>query len=83
MADIIQQKLLLAFGERLRQLRKSASLSQEALADIAGLDRTYVSSCERGLRNVTLETINKLANALGVAPEALVKRNASEENGST
>lgn len=61
------------FGRRLRELRSARGLSQEALADAAGLDRTYVSSCERGRRNVSLENICRLASALGVKPEELLK----------
>jgi transcriptional regulator with XRE-family HTH domain len=60
------------FGDRLRQLRHAAGLSQEQLATKAGLDRTYVSSCERGERNVSLSTICKLAEALGVSPHELL-----------
>jgi transcriptional regulator with XRE-family HTH domain len=61
------------FGKRLRQLRLDAGLSQEALADEAGLDRTYVSSCERGHRNISLENLCRLAVALGVKTEELLK----------
>jgi transcriptional regulator with XRE-family HTH domain len=57
------------FGKRLRELRMARGLSQEELAFAAGLDRTYVSSCERGKRNISLENIYKLAAALGVKPE--------------
>jgi transcriptional regulator with XRE-family HTH domain len=60
------------FGQRLRALREDRELSQEQLAHKAGLDRTYVSSCERGKRNVSLSTICKFAEALGVAPHELL-----------
>lgn len=56
------------FGEQLKQLRLSRGLSQEALALAAGLDRTYVSGCERGTRNIGLENIHKLADALDISP---------------
>ena len=62
-----------AFGLRLRELRIAAGLSQEGLGDLANLDRTYISSCERGRRNVTLEAIHKLAEALKVAPKVLLE----------
>lgn len=59
------------FGLRVRALRLEAGLSQEQLAEHAGLHRTYVSSLERGQRNVGLDNILKLASALGVAPASL------------
>jgi len=64
-------KLLLA--QNLKELRTSAGLSQEELADRAGLHRTYVSSIEGGKRNVTLENIFALAEALGATPADLVR----------
>ena len=54
------------FGRRLRELRMARGLSQEALADRAGLHRTYLGSVERGERNVALENIHALAAALQV-----------------
>lgn len=56
------------FGNRLRSLRSAAGLSQEALADKADVDRTYVSSCERGKRNVSLEIMSRMAAALHISP---------------
>lgn len=54
------------FGEKLRRIRTRKGISQEALADKAGLHRTYISSVERGERNVTITTIAKLAEALDI-----------------
>lgn len=58
------------FGRRLWRMRKDRHLSQEKLAQLSGLDRTYISQVENGA-NVTLATISKLAGALGVDPAAL------------
>jgi transcriptional regulator with XRE-family HTH domain len=68
----------LAFGLRLRDLRSQRGLSQEALAAEAGLDRTYISSCERGRRNISLENIYRLAEALGVQPDELLRKAKAE-----
>lgn len=54
-------------GERIRQIRTKRGLSQEALAHIAELDRTYINSIENGKRNVGIENIEKIATALNVA----------------
>lgn len=54
------------FGKRLVKLRKSRNLSQEKLAELAGLHRTYVGSVERGERNISLLNIEKIAQALKV-----------------
>ena len=62
------------FGLRLKELRIAQGESQESLAGKAGLDRTYISSCERGKRNIGLENICRLAEALGVVPEELLKK---------
>lgn len=52
------------FGDRVRELRIAQGLSQEVLAQKAGLHRTYIGSIERGERNVSLENIEKVAWAL-------------------
>lgn len=55
------------FGQRLRALRLAKSFSQEELAGKAKLDRTYISSCEAGRRNISLLNIVRLAVALEVS----------------
>lgn len=55
----------LRFGQRLRQVRLRQEISQEKLGELAGLHRTFVSMVERGERNVTLATVEKLSTALG------------------
>jgi len=64
--------VLAAFGAALKSARLSAGLTQEALSDLTGLDRTYVSGAERGLRNPTLATLNRLASALGLTVSELL-----------
>ena len=57
----------LLVGKRVRELRNSIGISQEKLADLAGLDRTYITSVECGKRNISIVNIEKLANALRVS----------------
>lgn len=59
------------FAQRLRELRLAKGLSQEALAELCGLHRTYVGSVERGERNISLDNIERIAEALGVAARDL------------
>lgn len=58
--------LLVEFGLQLKKLRLERELSQEQLGMIAGLDRTYISGIERGVRNVSLTNIFRIAQALNV-----------------
>lgn len=60
------------FGEQVRRIRKLRGLSQEDLAELAGLHRTYIGGIERGERNVALVNIVRLAKALGVSPSQLL-----------
>ncbi|ALM49096.1 transcriptional regulator [Flavobacterium psychrophilum] len=54
------------FGLRIKQLRKVKGLSQEKLANLADIDRTYLPTIEKGERNVSIIVIEKLAIALGI-----------------
>lgn len=58
--------LVSTFAHRVRQRRVELGLSQEKLAELSGLDRTYISGIERGVRNPTLSTAERVAQALGV-----------------
>jgi transcriptional regulator with XRE-family HTH domain len=57
---------MLRFGKRVREIRHRRGMSQEKLAELAGLHRTYVSGVERGERNISLANIERLARALAV-----------------
>ena len=63
-----------AFGKVLADARKSAGLSQQALALECGLDRTYISLLERGLRQPSLTTLLRLANQLPCSAAEMVAR---------
>ncbi|MGD1077745.1 MAG: helix-turn-helix transcriptional regulator [Candidatus Sulfotelmatobacter sp.] len=58
---------------RIRELRLAKGFSQEALADAAGIHRTYMGSVERGERNISLDNIVRIARALKVAPGNLLQ----------
>jgi transcriptional regulator with XRE-family HTH domain len=60
------------FGEVVREVRNRRGLSQEKLAELADLDRTFVSMIERGKRHPTLETAKSLAKALGVPLSTMI-----------
>jgi transcriptional regulator with XRE-family HTH domain len=62
----MKEVILIAFGAKVKGLRLSKKLSQEGLAQICDLDRTYISGVERGVRNVSLLNIQKLSIALEV-----------------
>lgn len=68
-------ELLDVLAENIRAFRREKGLSQEALADLCSLHRTYIGSVERRERNVTIASLAVLANALGVSvPELLTPR---------
>lgn len=65
--------ILLRFGARVRELRKSKGYSQEAFAALCELDRTYIGGIERGERNVALRNIQIIADALDMTVSQLTK----------
>jgi transcriptional regulator with XRE-family HTH domain len=73
------ENVMTRFGKRLRSVRERVGISQEKLAELAGLHRTYVSSVERGLRNISLENIEKLAEALDVRMAKLMPERISKK----
>ncbi len=62
------------FAQRLRQIRQIRGLSQEELADMAGLHRTYVGSVERSERNLSIDNMERLAKALEVDITELLRK---------
>ena len=66
-------KLRSAFGQTVRAARRKRGLSQEYLAELADLDRTYVSGVERGTRNPALSTLEKIAGTLEMRVSELIR----------
>ena len=60
-------------GRNIRRLRRERGLSQEDLADEIGVHRTYMGGVERGERNLTLRSLERLAESLGVSPLSLLE----------
>ncbi|TNH43594.1 cell morphology transcriptional regulator XreR1 [Photorhabdus luminescens] len=68
------------FGQRVRYIRIASGMSQEAFADKCGLDRTYISGIERGVRNPTLEVINVIASGLQIELKDLFDFNVEKKS---
>ena len=66
MSDSLQEPARKVFARNLRKCRTKNGLSQERLADLTGLHRTYVGSVERGERNVSIDNMERFALALNV-----------------
>ena len=67
-------------GPVIRRLRQRAALSQEELAHRAGIHHTHLSQLERGLKSPTVETLTKLAKALGTAPSKMLRQSERDKN---
>ena len=66
--------LIHVFATNVRKYRSEKGLSQEALADLAGLHRTYISAVERERRNISIDNIENIASALDIDPYLLLKK---------
>ena len=64
----------------IRKFRKAKSMSQEELAHISGLDRTYISGVERGVRNITLESLEQIIKALDIPSSDFLKAVIEEDS---
>ena len=62
------------FGSILKEVRNQKNISQNELANLAELDRTYISLLERGLRQPTIETVFKIAEALNIKASTLIQK---------
>lgn len=78
----MSNSLVLSVAAAIRHFRKEIHLSQEELANKASFDRTYISGVERGVRNITLESLEQIIAALGVSRAEFfgyVTRDSSDE----
>jgi len=69
----VQGDLQRIAGANIRAIRKQRGVSQEQLADALGVHRTYMGGVERGERNLTLRSLERLAERMGVDPVSLLK----------
>lgn len=63
---LVKNRILIKFGDRVRQVRTELRLSQEELAERAGVHRTYIGMIERAEKNITLGNIERIAKALEI-----------------
>ena len=70
-----------ALGKVIARLRLAAGVSQEELAERAGVHRTYVSQLERGIKSPTLNILFKISEALGIEASHLIKLTEEEAHG--
>ena len=69
-------------GQRIRNYRTAKGLSQEKLADLSGCHPTYIGQIERGEKNATIESIEKISTALNVSLSKLFEKLGTQEEGS-
>jgi transcriptional regulator with XRE-family HTH domain len=74
MKDQPSKDIRILFGKAVRNRRNELNISQEDFAERARLHRTYISDIERGMRNVSLENMEKLAKALNLSLSELIQR---------
>ncbi|WP_298972391.1 helix-turn-helix transcriptional regulator [uncultured Psychrobacter sp.] len=66
------EERMIAFGKRIRDVRRSKGISQEMLAEMAGIDRSYMGNIERGEKNITLKKAYEICDALEIEIQDLV-----------
>ena len=72
--------LIKSVAATIRKFRKTKGMSQEELAHISGLDRTYISGVERGVRNITLESLEQIIKALDLQNSDFLKAVIEKDN---
>jgi len=70
--EMTTDERMIAFGKRVREARRSKGISQERLAEMAGIDRSYMGNIERGEKNITLKKAYEICDALDIAIKELV-----------
>ncbi|MDD5731563.1 MAG: helix-turn-helix transcriptional regulator [Patescibacteria group bacterium] len=66
-------KIYKIFGEKVKKLRLELGFTQEKLSEVCGLHRTYIAGIEKGRRNISIKNLEKIAKALKVKPDELLK----------
>jgi transcriptional regulator with XRE-family HTH domain len=74
-----EKEINVIVGRNIRDARERMGLSQEAFADLCQIHRTYIGSVERGERNITLDTLARIANAAGTTAIALLQSKQSRK----
>ena len=80
--DKAMSEIAKSVGQRIRNYRTQQGLSQEKLAELSGCHPTYIGQLERGEKNATLESIDKIATALNVSLSKLFEKLGGQEDGS-
>ena len=70
--EMTTDERMITFGKRVREVRKSKGISQERLAEMSGIDRSYMGNIERGEKNITLKKVYEICDALEIEIQNLV-----------
>ena len=70
--EMTTDERMIAFGKRVREVRKGKGISQERLAEMADIDRSYMGNIERGEKNITLKKAYEICDALEIEIQDLV-----------
>lgn len=70
--SIVKDEILVRFGNKIREIRKDKGISQERLAELSEIDRSYMGRIERGEMNVTITKVYQISIALNIDPSELI-----------